>query len=798
MRTPKEIKKDMEYPSAQVKTRCMNEVARYLRDAYKCGIYSEALEKIVSSQYYFGIDSEELMELLSEKYQCREICDNARLLRKIYREAYEIEDDENYIIPAGLKYKFICEQVIGKNLDYSNLTCADIDDFIEGIELIKIPGVLHPLMWLTHAKFEEVFLYIYNKYVLPAFVKLSEDGTVGRYDALSSVMCGYIEELLNFVAGFGQVFITSIPGNTTWNEVIVEFQRTGEFACIRQVKEKLKKADGIGMQLLKLHKENKDLLKKKYKSYVLNYYPMFAALVIFALLAEGKNNEAVEFMIDNYSDINEDNYQCAYVLILLFQTILLCDNYEYMNILYADLQKEKLLYERNYKDIYDAMMQSCEFIEELYRKISKPAEKDGFDYLRRFVKETVFEQWGLIQDIRNIRNQYAGAQEKVKSEMFRRVYVVMRAFSNREGIYVSLIAQTYGKNYRNSDFARRVHHDDKISMVITWDDVDKAEKLFARLGDNDRGATSVRNRSFFERVDIVIKDILLEKLDADIESMLISIKELRDKTDYQNREDEFFTAVEPRILSLTKRISAKYIDREQILSYFIGLDDKGCWDRLDEECRSMMITSEIVYRTLVARQDADELDYSASMIPLTKVIEYLLNEIYSKLKGNIVFDGPEMNIDFNSVRFFKDKNDTEPKECLEMGPAIRVLSDGHLKFGNRGFVYASYFLNPERSRFEEWKGNLYIDWSRLRDFKGTMLKCHSFDKGSDVEQLMLGSDTEYNRKVFIGALEYIKNCYRNKVAHKDGINREKMEKCREDMLIAQKLIWMLIYIMKLL
>ena len=51
----------------------------------------------------------------------------------------------------------------------------------------------------------------------------------------------------------------------------------------------------------------------------------------------------------------------------------------------------------------------------------------------------------MIQDIRNIRNQYAGAQEKVKSEMFRRVYVVMRAFSNREGIYVSLIAQTYGK-----------------------------------------------------------------------------------------------------------------------------------------------------------------------------------------------------------------------------------------------------------------------------------------------------------------------------------------------------------------
>jgi len=50
----------------------------------------------------------------------------------------------------------------------------------------------------------------------------------------------------------------------------------------------------------------------------------------------------------------------------------------------------------------------------------------------------------------------------------------------------------------------------------------------------------------------------------------------------------------------------------------------------------MMITSEIVYRTLISREDADSLDYSPSMIPLTKVIEYLLNDIYGKIKGNIV------------------------------------------------------------------------------------------------------------------------------------------------------------------
>jgi len=95
-----------------------------------------------------------------------------------------------------------------------------------------------------------------------------------------------------------------------------------------------------------------------------------------------------------------------------------------------------------------------------------------------------------------------------------------------------------------------------------------------------------------------------------------------------------------------------------------------------------------------------------------------------------VFEGPGMNIDSNSVRFFKDKNEPEPKECLEMGPAIRVLSDGFLKFSNSGLIYSSYFLPSDKSRFDEWRGNFYVDWNRLRDFKGTRLKCNSFDKDS--------------------------------------------------------------------
>lgn len=82
-----------------------------------------------------------------------------------------------------------------------------------------------------------------------------------------------------------------------------------------------------------------------------------------------------------------------------------------------------------------------------------------------------------------------------------------------------------------------------------------------------------------------------------------------------------------------------------------------------------------------------------------------------------------------------------------MGPAIRVLSDGFLKSSGRGPIYSNYFLPKDRSRFEEWKGNFYVDWSVLKDFKGTKLNWNSFDKEPLVQQFVLGDDAEYNRKV---------------------------------------------------
>lgn len=699
MRPYNEIKREMKFPSAEVKERCMNEVARYLRDAYECAAYFEALRKLAGSNYYFGIDTDELMKLLKETYKCRELCEKATLLRQLYTKKIGIPADRITKIPSELIYKFVCEQVMGKKIDYDNLTCSDIDSFAEGIEELKIPGSLYPLIWFTRGRNGKAFLYIYEKYVFPAYINLSESNAIDRYDALGQILCGYIEELIIHVNGTGQVYIPSIPKNTTWNEVMIEFKKTGEFDCIKQAREKLMPSMGIGILLLQINKKYKHWLKSKYKTYMTDFYPMFAALVAFALLGEKRDKEAVEFMIDHYADISEDNYQSDYTLIILFKTILLADNYEYMNILYAYLLKEKLLYQRFFTDIYEVISKSCEFIEEVYDELCRPKDDKFFEERRRYLKDTVFEKWGTLLDIRNIRNNYKRAENQEKFDMFLRLSSVIRAFSDMDGVNVADLGRIYGKNYFESEFMKK-NLDSKVFMGISPEAEDKAAKLCERFSHVRKCATSIRNLSFFQKADIMIKDILFDKMEKDIEKTLLSINEMRRKQDYSNNEDEFLALIEPGIRSLANRISAKYIDRNRIVDYFKELDEnKGCWEKLDDECKSMMITSEIVYRTLVARPDAETLDYSASMIPLTKVIEYLLNDIFDRIKHNIVFEGSGMNIDQRAVDHFRDKRTGKPKKALEMGPAIKMLSDGFLKFDEGKLVYVGYHLGKGVSRF---------------------------------------------------------------------------------------------------
>jgi len=122
-------------------------------------------------------------------------------------------------------------------------------------------------------------------------------------------------------------------------------------------------------------------------------------------------------------------------------------------------------------------------------------------------------------------------------------------------------------NYKN------VHHDDKISMVMSWDDVDRAKNLFLSLGILT-GEQLLLETAYFSKELISLSGHFARKAGCGYRKHACIYQGAQRKGQLSGAEDEFFTAIEPRILSLTKRISAKYVDREQIVNFFVKLDDK--------------------------------------------------------------------------------------------------------------------------------------------------------------------------------------------------------------------------------
>jgi len=101
----------------------------------------------------------------------------------------------------------------------------------------------------------------------------------------------------------------------------------------------------------------------------------------------------------------------------------------------------------------------------------------------------------------------------------------------------------------------------------------QGEKSFFESGGYWQGATSVRNRLFFERVDIVIRDILLESW-MRISKACLHLSGSSEKGQLSGAGGWILYGNRTRILSLTKRISAKYVDREQIVNFLLNLMTK--------------------------------------------------------------------------------------------------------------------------------------------------------------------------------------------------------------------------------
>ncbi len=102
------------------------------------------------------------------------------------------------------------------------------------------------------------------------------------------------------------------------------------------------------------------------------------------------------------------------------------------------------------------------------------------------------------------------------------------------------------------------------------------------------------------------------------------------------------------------------------------------------------------------------------------------------------------------------------------------------------------------SHFAAWNDNT-ISISELRRFNDIEVRIDSHSPHDSRNQKISVSfsdrDDSYNRMLLVKGLEYIKDHHRNIVAHKESVSKTVCDECREMLLQAEHLLWILLYIM---
>lgn len=247
-----------------------------------------------------------------------------------------------------------------------------------------------------------------------------------------------------------------------------------------------------------------------------------------------------------------------------------------------------------------------------------------------------------------------------------------------------------------------------------------------------------------------------------------------------------------------------------------------------------LISAEYIYHILCVKEDDIQFDYSPAVLPLCKSIELLMDasfqnmtipgleiptakqQIFDNLNG--LFDKQSAGRDASGIKLFvyqKCRNASLGKYIylLKDGKNIKVETDE--KNNVTSLEYDVLFdnnTNPSdasNSHFNRWRGAEVYQLNRLRQL--SMLKIAvDVDNGTSGGEDVLSSPAfghfkcngpkttdDFNRMLLVLALKYVLDNYRNKISHKELIDKHHADECRELMLEAENLIWIMISILNL-
>jgi len=540
----------------------------------------------------------------------------------------------------------------------------------------------------------------------------------------------------------------------------------------------------------------KEVLKKVLPG---DLYSFMMALVPYFMFFSGYHDEAAEFLIKNYNQISSEDRQRFFLQITIVKCILSCKNLQRANILYGfyagELNRQDLV--RN--EILSVSGEIIQYIKDVREHIYL-----GHDYTIRTQRswhDVVFGDGNIMENVEQAE-KYLAHNKFLPEPLFKKLVSYVESFSHPTGILLSHLGLPNEDNY------------DKLPDALPDELISRGNGIINYTGEFIAFYQNLKQLKLRKGVDIFLQRHISELMDEALEDTIKEFITIRDEISKQksvlNEEniENVLKNFNEVIVELARKLENQYIGHEDVELYIDGLqmdfinkyklDVPGynliskLPDEERKECKMFLVTSEIVFRMLSRRSDRGKLDFSPALISLTKALELVLNIVFQKLYIT------QSNIDKGSWDYYLNKYDGSKKDSIELGPCINLLKDS-MSIQVKSSGYGEYELSWERkfiegmSRFSAMQGEKAIDFNKLSKFMGLKLLIQPRPKKPTIK-VAFNDNPEFNRMLLIKGLEYVKDNYRNNVAHKDGISPDAVKDCRRILIQSENLLWILLYI----
>ncbi|NLI89165.1 MAG: hypothetical protein GX366_01970 [Epulopiscium sp.] len=698
---------------------------------------------------------------------------------------------------------FTCSYILGYDWDLDDLSTELIDKIVLGSINIKkqqqsenhettdfeqeilVPGILLELYKLCHLNGQtELCNYIHYTYIWPVFSKVPwKEGERPEVKYMTFLVKSYMEWmydlLLNHPTYTDSISLEDLVADNKikLTDLAPEFDRN---------------TLTFSLQMAQTFSEGNFLIKEILPTYL---YSFSLSFIPYLLYCGGYVKECIDFLIRYYDEISPYDKRKIRTQYVLINAILHSQRIEEATILYGYFNYEMDRQERERESHIETIEEIIEYLLDAKNYLAN--HNDFRPPGQPTLEDIVFGNGEIISTI-NAAQQSISKNIIPSKSVFMQLMLYVRALAHPSGIRLKMLG--LGK----------VNGDDTLGNALPLEYYYRGHAFINQCDENLSYYDSLyylESRSF---INIFIQDYIYHLMDQIISDSTETLENLRNNAPEVGNLISSYNQI---IHNLSTRLSTHYIGREEVENKLLTLQkdfiDKYNLDvksfdlisllprHIQGDCRNYLVTSEIVFKVLSDRDDRDQVDFSAALISLTKAMEKILNDIYQQMDIKIYpgIDSKTKHTYFKKIEPYLLKYDS-----IAFGPCIYLLSDG--KFINYNeksgdFTWGSRYL-WKKSRFNYWGGNQILDFSRLSQLRGLEIPFETKGKNRKLIKRVasFSNNQEYNRMLFIKGLEYIKDNFRNVVAHQNSISLDTFVEARSFLIQTEEMLWVLIYLLK--